>query len=126
MNIANTLAVLMGSALVIVGITVFNKSYFNAIMTDFINSKVLLWITGLITFVMGTVVVALYNVWNADWRLLVTLLGWLTVIKGAVIMLFPSSMTLVYHRLLSNRLLTFSGIYALLLGDSFLLLGLPK
>jgi hypothetical protein len=32
MNIANTLAVLMGSALVIVGITVFNKSYFNAML----------------------------------------------------------------------------------------------
>jgi hypothetical protein len=126
MNLANTLAVLMGSALVIVGVTVFNKSYFNAVMTDLVNSKGLLWITGLITFVMGTVVVALHNVWNADWRLLITLLGWLTAVKGAVIMLFPSSMTLVYRRLLSNRLLTFSGIYALLLGGSLLLLGLTK
>lgn len=36
MNIANTLAVLMGSALMIVGITVSNKSYFNAVMTDWL------------------------------------------------------------------------------------------
>ena len=47
MNIANTLAVLMGSALVIVGVTLFNKSYFSAVMTDLANSKGLLWITGL-------------------------------------------------------------------------------
>ena len=126
MNIANTLAVLMGSALVIVGITLFNKSYFNAVMTDLANSKGLLWITGFITFVMGTVIVALYNVWSADWRMLVTLLGWLTVIKGAVIMLFPSSMTLFYRRFLSNHLLTYSGIYALLLGGLLLFLGLTK
>jgi hypothetical protein len=46
---------------VIVGITLFNKSYFNAVMTDLANSKGLLWITGLITFVMGTVIVALYS-----------------------------------------------------------------
>jgi hypothetical protein len=126
MNIANTLAVLMGSALVIVGITLFNKSYFNAVITDLANSKGLLWVTGFITFVMGTVIVALYNVWSADWRMLVTLLGWLTVIKGAVIMLFPSSMTLFYRRFLSNHLLTYSGIYALLLGGLLLFLGLTK
>jgi hypothetical protein len=126
MNIANTLAVLMGSALVIVGITLFNKSYFNAVMTDLANSKGLLWITGFITFVMGTVIVALYNVWSADWRVLVTLLGWLTVMKGAVIMLFPSSMTLLYRRFLSNHLLTYSGIYALILGGLLLLLGFAK
>ena len=126
MNIANTLAVLMGSALVIVGITLFNKSYLNVVMTDLANSKGLLWVTGFITFVTGTVIVALYNVWSADWRVLVTLLGWLTVIKGAVIMLFPSSMTLFYRRFLSDHLLTYSGIYALMLGGLLLFLGLTK
>jgi hypothetical protein len=126
MNIANTLAVLMGSALVIVGITLFNKSYVSAVMTDLANSKGLLWVTGLITFVMGMVIVAIYNVWSADWRVLVTLLGWLTVIKGAVIVLFPSSMMLLYRRFLSNHLLTYSGVYALVLGGLLLFLGLAK
>lgn len=55
MNIANTLAVLMGSALVIVGITLFNKSYFSAVMADLASNKGLLWVTGFITFVMGMV-----------------------------------------------------------------------
>jgi hypothetical protein len=126
MNIANTLATIMGSALVIVGITTFNKSYIGAVMTDLANSKGLLWLTGLITFVMGMVIVALYNVWSADWRVLVTLLGWLTVIKGAVITLFPSSMMLFYRRFLSNHHLTYSGVYALALGGLLLFLGLAK
>ena len=126
MNIANTLAVLMGSALVIVGITVLNKSHFNAVMTDLVNNKGLLWVTGLITFVMGMVIVALHNVWSADWRALVTLLGWLTVVKGAVIMLFPSRMILFYRRFLSNHLLSYSGIYALVLGGLLLFLGLTE
>ena len=126
MNIANTLAVLVGSTLVIVGISLFNKSYFNAVMSDLVDSKGLLWVTGLITFVMGTVIVALYNVWSADWRVLVTLLGWLTVIKGAVIILFPSSMMMFYRRFLSDHLLTYSGIYALVLGSFLLFLGLTR
>jgi len=116
----------MGSALVIVGITVLNKSHFNAVMTDLVNNKGLLWVTGLITFVMGMVIVALHNVWSADWRALVTLLGWLTVVKGAVIMLFPSRMILFYRRFLSNHLLSYSGIYALVLGGLLLFLGLTE
>jgi hypothetical protein len=95
-------------------------------MTDLANIKGLLWVTGCITFVMGMVIVALYNVWSADWRVLVTLLGWLTVIKGAVIILFPSSMMLLYRRFLSNHLLTYSGVCALLLGGFLLFLGLAK
>jgi hypothetical protein len=126
MNTANTLSVLMGSAFVVVGISVFNKSYFNAVMADFVNSKGLLWITGFITFVIGMVIVALHNVWSADWRLLVTVLGWLTVLKGAIIMLFPSSMNLLYRKVLSKHLLTYSGIYALVLGVLLLFLGLTQ
>jgi hypothetical protein len=116
----------MGSALVIVGITLFHKSYFSAVMTDLANSKGLLWVTGLITFVMGMVIVVLCNVWSADWRVLVTLLGWLTVIEGAVITLFPSSMMPFYRRFLSNHLLIYSGVYALVLGGLLLFLGLTK
>jgi hypothetical protein len=75
---------------------------------------------------MGMVIVALYHVWSADWRVLVTLLGWLTVIKGAVIMLFPSSMMLLYRRFWSNQILTYSGVYALVLGGLLLFLGLAR
>jgi hypothetical protein len=39
MNIANALAVLMRGALVIMGITLFNKSYFSAVMTDLATVK---------------------------------------------------------------------------------------
>lgn len=115
-NVANTLAVLMGSVRVSIGLSIFNKSYFTAVMADLTNSKGLLWLTGFVTFVMGMVMVALYNVWSADWRVLVTVLGWLTVIKGAVILLVPSSMILLYRRFWSNHLLNYSGIYALALG----------
>lgn len=110
----------------VTGIALFNKAYFTAVMADLADSKGLLWLTGFVTFVMGMAIVALNNVWTADWRVLVTLLGWLAVIKGAVIMLVPSSMMLLYRRLWSDRLLSFSGVYALALGGLLLALGLTR
>jgi hypothetical protein len=90
-----------------------------------VNNQGLLWVTGLVTFVMGTVMLALYNTWSKSWRVLVTIIGWLAVIKGAVLVLFPQVMTL-YVNFLSNTTLTLSGIYAIVLGGLFLFLGIKR
>jgi hypothetical protein len=85
-------------------------------MTDFANSQGLLWVAGLITFVMGMAIVALCNVWSADRRVLVTLLGWLTVVKGAVTTLFRSGMILHdpgLPQVLVQSPLTYRDVYAL-------------
>ena len=123
MHIANKLAILAGSAIFVVGLSLFINPYVSMVMSDLVNNQGLLWVTGLITFVMGTVMLALYNTWSKSWRVLVTIIGWLAVIKGAVLMLFPQVMTL-YVNFLSNTTLILSGIYAIVLGGLFLVLGI--
>jgi len=41
-------------------------------------------------------------------------------------MLFPRSMMQLYERVMSDRMLTYSGIYAIMLGALLLVLGLMK
>ena len=48
-------------------------------MTD---DKAFVISTGYITLLMGLVTVILHNLWVADWRVVITLLGWFTLIKG--------------------------------------------
>ena len=125
MHIANKLAILAGSAFLVVGLSLFINPYVRTAMNDLVNNQGLLWVTGLITFVMGTVMLALYNTWSKSWRVLVTIIGWLAAIKGAVLMLFPQVMTL-YASFLSDTTLTLSGIYAIVLGWLFLFLGIKR
>ena len=125
MHIANKLAILAGSAFLVVGLSLFTNPYVSTAMNDLVNNQGLLWVTGLVTFVMGTVMLALYNTWSKSWRVLVTIIGWLAVIKGAVLMLFPQVMTL-YVNFLSNTTLTLSGIYAIVFGGLFLFLGIKR
>ena len=125
MHIANKLAILAGSAFFVVGLSLFINPYVSTAMNDLVNNQGLLWVTGLVTFVMGTVMLALYNTWSKSWRVLVTIIGWLAVIKGAVLMLFPQVMTL-YVNFLSNTTLTLSGIYAIVFGGLFLFLGIKR
>lgn len=45
--------------------------------------------TGYITLLMGLVTVVLHNIWVADWRIIITVLGWFTLIKGVMKVGFP-------------------------------------
>lgn len=45
--------------------------------------------TGYITLLIGLVTVILHNIWVLDWRLIITLLGWTTFIKGILKTGFP-------------------------------------
>ena len=80
----------------------------------------LLWVTALVTFVSGAVVLSLYNTWSKNWLVTVTIVGWLSLIKGAVLILFPQGMALFYTSILSYASLTWFGVYAIMFG--FLLL----
>jgi hypothetical protein len=39
---------------------------------------------------MGLAIVLAHNVWTADWRVLITLFGWLNAIGGAVRLIAPA------------------------------------
>ena len=45
--------------------------------------------TGYITFLLGLGTVVLHNVWVADWSVAVTILGWVTLLKGIEKIGFP-------------------------------------
>lgn len=45
--------------------------------------------TGYITFLLGLVTVILHSMWVSDWRLAITILGWVTLFKGATKIGFP-------------------------------------
>ena len=40
------------------------------------------WLYGYLALILGLVTVILHNVWAADWRVIITLLGWLSLLKG--------------------------------------------
>ena len=55
-------------------------------MTD---DKAFVISTGYITLLMGLVTVILHNIWAANWKVAITILGWSTLIKGIGKVGFP-------------------------------------
>jgi hypothetical protein len=86
------LARLIGPVMLVVGLAVFaNQRAFRDMAEEFLASRALLFLSGLLIMPAGIAIVLTHNVWTADWRVLITLFGWLNAIGGAVRLAAPDT-----------------------------------
>jgi hypothetical protein len=84
------LARLIGPPLIAAGVGVlFNGAVFRALYEQFVISPALLYLSGVIALPVGIAIVLAHNVWTKDWRVIVTVFGWLMVIGGVARMVAP-------------------------------------
>jgi hypothetical protein len=86
------LAQVIGPLMALIGLGVlFNPTTFSLMMEEMSSGKqyLVLFVTGTVTTILGLIVVLGHNVWVWDWSVLITILGWATLIKGAIMLLFP-------------------------------------
>src|SRR6185295_6151297 len=76
-----------------------NQKTYRRIMEDFPRQVSLVYIGGVIGLFFGLLLVLTHNVWTADWRVIITVIGWIGLLKGVWIILFPDSLEKVvaYH-----------------------------
>ncbi len=113
--------------LVIVGLGVLlNRRLYLAMMAEASNGQnsLLLFVTGFFTLVLGWLMVMSHNFWRGDWTVLVTIICWLTFLKGALIILFPQLSTSIAKSYKSvPALATAAGAVILVLGLVFAYFG---
>ncbi|HZP07833.1 hypothetical protein [Methyloceanibacter sp.] len=99
MTSSRYIARLMGPVLVaigigmVVGIVTDGEGYL-VLMKEFLGSRALIFLTAVLTLVAGLAIVNAHNLWVPDWRLVVTVLGWLFILRGVFALVLPA---LVQH-----------------------------
>jgi hypothetical protein len=84
------LAKLIGPVMLVVGLAVFaNSRGFREMAEEFLASRALMFLSGMIIMPAGLAIVLTHNVWTADWRVLITIFGWLCTIGGAIRLFEP-------------------------------------
>jgi len=82
------LARFWGSLFMILGFSSIMAGLLGRII-KYTEDKTITISTGYITFLLGLVTVVLHNVWVADWRVAITILGWATLCKGYMKIALP-------------------------------------
>ena len=70
------------------GMLVATDSYLKMIK-EFWKSPALTCLGGFLAAIVGFLILAVLAEWRADWTLLITLIGWVAVFKGAALLIAP-------------------------------------
>ena len=84
------LAKLIGPFALALGVGVLvNRANMRTVLDEFIRSRALMFLAGVVTLPAGLAIVLTHNLWVADWRVLITVVGWLAAITGAFRIIVP-------------------------------------
>ncbi len=92
MDISKFLSRVLGVYFLIIStLMVMNLQQFTANVNQLINAPALMFITGFFILIIGLLMVISHNIWQWNWRIIITFIAWLILIKGIVILFDPSS-----------------------------------
>jgi hypothetical protein len=84
------LARLIGPVMALVGVSlIVNGTTFRKMAEEALRSPALIFFSGMILLPAGLAVVLSHNRWVMDWPVIITLLGWVAVISGALRVFAP-------------------------------------
>jgi hypothetical protein len=115
------IARLAGPFFVAVGLGILlNDKLYTGMITEAVHSPTLIYISGVMSLLPGLAILNVHRAWTKDWRVAVTILGWLLVIGGVVRLVLPqfvaSSATAIYSGSLA---LTIAAVVCLIVGGFF-------
>jgi len=96
-----------------------SRDYYRRISEDAYKNAGLTYVMGFIAVIVGSLIVHHHNLWGREWTVLITIVGWLALIKGIVIIVFPNFIQHLSESFLTGRFLKIAPYVTLLMGLLF-------
>lgn len=102
----------------------FHPEFYRKLLADFSQNSAVSYLGGALAVVAGYVLVFYHNVWEYNWSVIITIVGWLAFIKGLLILIFPSlafDMAKAFKR--NKAYILISGVVLIVFGAILVYLG---
>ena len=111
------LARFLGPILLVLGISyALNRKSYTVMGAEFIASRSLVYLAGALALAGGLAIVLNHNIWTADWRIIITLLGWTATLAGVSRLMFPDSVRRIGGKFTTEKPITVTGGVTIVLG----------
>lgn len=94
-----------------------NRALLNRMVDEAENNISLTYLSGSLALLIGLLLVISHNVWETNWRVFITLIGWISIIKGLIRIFAPNKVVSIWRSIMSG------GAYKIIL-IIFLIIGL--
>ena len=91
-----------------------NLGMYETMIAEALHPGILFYMSGLLSLLAGLAIINLHNTWGADWRVIVTVLGWLMTVGGVIRIVAPQVAIAIGSTFYSGRASTI--VAALIVG----------
>lgn len=88
-----------------------------------VKNPLFIYLSGFVILIIGVLLVVSHSVWTLDWRVIITILGWLVLLKGAGRIFFPNAVRRLIESKRRNRWFILGEVVVLLSGFYLLYYG---
>jgi uncharacterized protein YjeT (DUF2065 family) len=100
-----------------------NQNYYEEMYKKVKGEPFMLLVTGMASMALGLAILNSHNTWTTFSEVLVSVIGWGALVKGAWISVCPKSVLKLSDKIMRKGLIAFSGGFALLIGAGLTWLG---
>ncbi|MEX1382797.1 hypothetical protein [Lutibacter sp.] len=124
MEISILIAKIIGIVYVSFGIGLLaNKAFYKETISNLFENSGYLIIGGFIAIVFGVFIIENHNIWEANWTVIISIIGWIALLKGILLLAFPTKLDFLKSMFSNDLFLKLLTPLVLVFGLIFLYLG---
>ena len=105
---------------------IFDTSFYKKGIEKLLDSASFTILAGMIAVIIGIVIIEFHNIWEKNWTIVITIVGWIALIKGILLLTFPKSMVFFKPMFQLENLYKFLAPLVILFGLIFAYFGFIK
>ena len=123
MTLSNFLAELWGISLVLLSLSLLIKEKYVKRLFAAVEEEATAFCWGMTALIIGVAMVLSHNVWVQNWQVVITIFGWLSLIKGLSLLFFPELAKEWVGKIKDKQWLPIALVVALFIGLALTYLG---
>jgi hypothetical protein len=101
----------------------FSGNYYKKEMAKLLDNSALMIFGGFMAIILGLLVIENHNYWVKNWTVLITIIGWIALIKGIFLLAFPRSLNFFKPMLTAEYSMKFLAPLVIIFGLVFAYFG---
>ena len=108
---------LVGPILVVMGLGfLFNLKFFLGVYKDFGKSSMMTLVLGMMTMLVGLLIVMRHNLWSTPAEIIVSIFGWGALVKGVAFLVAPKLIAKLTNAIANKSLMVVAIVVVLAVG----------
>ena len=118
MELSIFIAKLLAVVYIAIGVSMLlNGKHYKQMISNMMETPGIIYLGGIMALIAGYLIVTYHNIWVKDWTVIITVFGWIALVKGVFLLVFPKAFIRFFKGMMRKWNFTVLGACVLILGS---------